>query len=89
MQKRNKNKTKKTVLNILYYVAGVILSLIFLFPLIYMIATSTKTEAQNAFDAGTIFMFIPNFNISQTFNNYRTLFVQHAVWKYINTDRYC
>ena len=83
MQKRNKNKTKKTVLNILYYVAGVILSLIFLFPLIYMIATSTKTEAQNAFDAGTIFMFIPNFNISQTFNNYRTLFVQHAVWKYI------
>ena len=83
MKEKKKKKTKKIVLNTLYYIAGTILSLIFLFPLIYMIATSTKTEAQNAFDAGSIYMFLPNFNISQTFNNYKTLFVQHAVWKYI------
>ena len=80
---KKKMKPKKIVGNIIYYVVGAILSLIFLFPLIYMIATSTKTEAQNAFDAGTIYMFLPNFDLTQTFNNYKTLFVQHAVWKYV------
>ena len=82
-----KRKTAKKVLNIFsnsaYYIVGIILSLIFLFPLIYMLATSTKTEAQNAFDAGTIYMFIPNLNFSQILNNYKTLFVEHSVWKYI------
>lgn len=81
--KRKKFKAKSIIGNTIYYIAGIILSLIFLFPLIYMLATSTKTEAQNAFDAGTIYMFLPNFNLSQTFNNYKTLFVQHAVWKYV------
>ena len=76
-------KKKNIVGNTIYYVAGVILSIIFLFPLIYMIATSTKTEAQYATDAGTLMMFVPNFNISQTFANYKTLFVQHSVWKYV------
>ena len=76
-------KKKHIVGNTIYYVAGVILSLIFLFPLIYMIATSTKTEAQYASDAGTLMMFMPNFNLTQTFSNYKTLFVQHAVWKYV------
>ena len=48
-----------------------------------MIATSTKTEAQYAADAGTLAMFLPNFNLKQTFANYQTLFTQHAVWKYV------
>ena len=65
---KKKMKPKKIIGNIIYYVVGAILSLIFLFPLIYMIATSTKTEAQNAFDAGTIYMFLPNFDLTQTFN---------------------
>ena len=76
-------KKKHIVGNTIYYVFGVILSLIFLFPLIYMIATSTKTEAQYAADAGTMMMFVPNFNLSQTFANYKTLFIQHSVWKYV------
>ena len=78
------HKKKKNVIgNTIYYVAGVILSLIFLFPLIYMIATSTKSEAQYAGDVGSLMMFVPNFNLAQTFNNYKTLFVQHSVWKYV------
>lgn len=80
---KKKVRVGRIVGNTFYYIAGVILSLIFLFPLIYMLATSTKTEAQNAFDAGTIYMFLPNFDLSQTFNNYKTLFVQHSVWKYV------
>ena len=78
------HKKKKNIAgNIVYYTAGVILSLLFLFPLVYMIATSTKTEAQYAADAGTLAMFLPNFNLKQTFANYQTLFTQHAVWKYV------
>ena len=80
---KRQKKAKKITLNTVYYIVGVILSLLFLFPLIYMVATSTKTEAQNAYDAGTIYMFLPNFNLTQTFNNYKVLFVQHSVWKYI------
>lgn len=80
---KKKVRVGRIVGNTFYYIAGIILSLIFLFPLIYMLATSTKTEAQNAFDAGTIYMFLPNFDLSQTFNNYKTLFVQHSVWKYV------
>ena len=76
-------KKKRIIGNTIYYIVGAILSLIFLFPLIYMIATSTKTEAQYAKDVGTLMMFVPNFNLSQTFSNYNTLFVQHSVWKYV------
>lgn len=76
-------KKKHVLLNTIYYVSGIILSIIFLFPLVYMIATSTKTEAQYAASAGTLAMFIPNFNLKQMFCNYSTLFTQHAVWKYV------
>ena len=71
MTQKMKKKVLSIFSNVSYYFVGIILSLIFLFPLIYMIATSTKTEAQNAFDAGTIYMFIPNFNPSQILNNYK------------------
>ena len=79
-----KHKKKKNIVgNTIYYIVGIILSLLFLFPLIYMVATSTKTEAQYAADAGTLAMFLPNFNFKQMFANYQTLFTQHSVWKYV------
>lgn len=77
------HKKKKNIgLNILYYVSGIVLSLIFLFPIIYMIATSTKTEAQYALDAGTLRMFLPNLNFSQIIENYSVVFIEYNVWKY-------
>lgn len=84
VKKVYKKKVKKITifLNIIYFVVGTILSLIFLFPLFYMIATSTKTESQFAHDAGTFAMFIPNLNIRQAFSNYSILFTEFGVWKY-------
>ena len=78
------SKPKKTVYEkIIYYVAGTVLSLIFIFPLLYMIAASTKSEQTIAFDAGTIRMFIPNFaNIGHMFDNYQVLFGQYNVGRY-------
>lgn len=75
-------KKKHIVSNIIYYTSGVILSILFLFPLIYMIAASMKTEAQHALDAGSLRMFLPSFNLKTTFANYSTLFSKFAVWKY-------
>ena len=41
-----KASKKKIILNIIYYVVGAILSFIFLLPIFYMLATSTKTDDQ-------------------------------------------
>lgn len=75
-------KKKHVATGIVYYVVGAILALIFLFPIIYMLAASTKTEAQHALDAGTLRMFLPSFNFKTMFNNYSVLFTEFAVWKY-------
>ena len=77
------HKKKKNITgNIIYYTVGVILAILFLFHLVYMIATSTKTEAQHALDAGTLRMFLPSFDLNRMFNNYSVLFTEFAVWKY-------
>ena len=77
-------KRKKTIYEkIIYYVFGIVLSLIFVFPLLYMIAASTKTEIAIAHDAGTIRMFLPNFaNIGHIFDNYAVLFGNYNVGRY-------
>ncbi len=78
-----KGSKKKIVLNTIYYISGTILSLIFLFPLLYMIATSTKSEEAIAQCAGTLRMFIPNFSsLSSMVKNYKIIFTSYGVWKY-------
>ena len=78
-----KESKKKKVLNTIYYISGTILSLVFLFPLLYMIATSTKSEEAIAQCAGTLRMFIPNFSsFSSMIKNYKIIFTSYGVWKY-------
>lgn len=78
-----KKNPKKTVYAIIYYVIGTLISLMFILPLLYMIAASTKTEDSIAFSNGTLMMFIPDFsNISHFFDNYGVIFSQYDVWKY-------
>ena len=74
---------KKTVLSVVYYVGGTMLAVLFLFPLVYMLATSTKTESLYASDVGTLAMFLPNFqSLSTAFENYKTIFSTYGVWRY-------
>ena len=40
-----KKSSAKTAINVVYYICGAILSLFLLFPLIYMLAYSTKSDA--------------------------------------------
>lgn len=74
---------KKVVASIFYYIIGAVLSLLFISPLLYMIAASTKSEQSIAFSSGTFMMFIPDFsNITHIFDNYKVIFGEYDVWKY-------
>lgn len=79
----NKKPAKKTVKEVIYHVVGIILSLIFLFPIIYMLATSTKSETAYAESLGSLQMFLPDFaNIGTMFENYKSVLVNYDIWKY-------
>lgn len=78
-----KRSKKKIVKSVIYYVVGTVLSLFFLLPLFYMLASSTKSEESIAFASGTIMMFIPDFtNIGHMFDNYKVIFGDYDIWKY-------
>lgn len=87
-----KKSKKSLAARIIYYVFGTVLSLFFLFPLIYMLAVSTKTEAAIADSAGTLNMFLPDFNnLGAMFDNYVRLFTDPTrdIGKYaLNSIRY-
>ena len=80
---KKKAQRKKTALSTLYYVCGTLLSVIFLFPLVYMLATSTKSESSYASDAGTLMMFLPDFsNLASAADNYGKVFTAYGIWRY-------
>ena len=79
----NKTPIKRTVKEIIYHIVGIVLSLIFLFPILYMLATSTKSEVAYAESIGTINMFLPDFaNMGTAFENYQSVLINYDIWKY-------
>ena len=77
-------KSSRTVyIKVIYYIFGIALSLSFLFPILYMIACSTKSEETIAYHAGTLMMFVPDFgNMAHFFDNYQILFGGYNVGRY-------
>ena len=79
----SKKSKKRIVKSVLYYIVGTSLSLMFILPLLYMLASSTKSDEAIAYSSGTIMMFIPDLsNIGHIFDNYKVVFTEHEVWKY-------
>ena len=79
----NKTPVKKTVKEVIYHIVGIVLSLIFLFPILYMLATSTKSESAYAAGVGTLNMFLPDFaNLGTAFENYKSVLLNYDIWKY-------
>lgn len=79
----NKTPVKKTVKEVIYYIVGIILSLIFILPILYMLATSTKSEFAYAESIGTLNMFLPDFaNLGIAFDNYKSVLLNYDIWKY-------
>ena len=79
----NKTPVKKTVKEIIYHVVGIVISVIFLMPILYMLATSTKSEVSYAESIGTIKMFLPDFaSTGIAFENYKSVLLNYDIWKY-------
>ena len=79
----NKTPVKKTIKEIVYHIVGIVLSLIFLLPILYMLATSTKTEFAYAASIGSVNMFLPDFaNLGTAFANYKSVLINYDIWKY-------
>ena len=79
----NKTPIKKTIKEIVYHIVGIVLSLIFLLPILYMLATSTKTEFAYAASIGSVNMFLPDFaNLGTAFANYKSVLINYDIWKY-------
>ena len=78
-----KKSKKKIAWSVVYYVVGISLSLMFILPLLYMFAASTKSEQSIAFSNGTLKMFLPDFtDLGHFFKNYKVIFGDYDVWKY-------
>ncbi len=79
----NKTPVKKNVKEVVYHIVGIILSLVFILPILYMLATSTKSEFAYAESIGTLKMFLPDFaNSGIAFENYKNVLVNYDIWKY-------
>lgn len=85
-----KKSSAKVLLNVIYYVCGAVMSIFFLFPLIYMLAVSTKSDAAISASAGTLGMFLPDFsNLGAAWDNYKTVIVDYEMGKFaLNSIRY-
>lgn len=72
---------KKIVLDVIWYIVGAILSLIFVLPILYMLAVSTKSQLA-ADQATGIGLFLPDFaNLGTFFENYRKVFTDYGIWR--------
>ena len=79
----NKAPVKKTVKEIIYHIVGIVLSLMFILPIMYMLATSTKSESTYAAGVGSLNMFLPDFaNLGIAFENYKNVLMNYDIWKY-------
>lgn len=79
----NKPPVKRTVKEIVYHIVGIILSLAFIMPIMYMLATSTKSESAYAAGVGTLNMFLPDFaHLGVAFENYENVLMNYDIWKY-------
>ncbi len=72
---------KKVALDVVWYIAGIALSLLFIMPIMYMLAVSTKSQI--AADRATgLELFLPDFaNLGTFFDNYAKVFTEYGIWR--------
>lgn len=73
----------KKVRIVLYHILSILLALLFIFPLVWMIVSSLKPEAQIFNDMGTIRSFLPSLNSSEWFGAYEAVFKRFNIFRYI------
>ena len=76
-------RAKKITAHTITYVCCALIAVFFVFPLVWMIVTSTKTELQYANDLGSFRTFLPYVkDLSTFFDNYARVLTQYDIWKY-------
>ena len=76
-------KAKKITSRTITYICATVIAVLFIFPLVWMLATSTKTEMQYANDLGSFATFLPYFSdLSTFFDNYASVLTEYDIWKY-------
>ena len=76
-------RAKKITMRTVTYVGCIVLAIFFIFPLLWMIVTSTKTEMQYANDLGSVATFLPNVSdLSTFFVKYLSVLTEYDIWKY-------
>jgi len=69
---------------VLKYLLMLVLSIVFLFPTVWMLAASTKSDVMIFSEIGTLSSFLPNFSEpDRILANYVDLFTEHNIWKYM------
>ena len=73
-------KQKKILGHVAFYVGNTIIGLIFVSPLIWMVASSLKPEAEIFKNLNSLSTFIPS---NASFDNYLEVFQRIDMWKYV------
>lgn len=76
------NRTTK----ILFHILSILLVILFVFPLVWMIVSSMKMEADIYNDMGTLRAFLPSEHISQWFLSYEQVFERFDVIRYVGNS---
>ena len=76
-------KAKKITSRTITYIGATVIAVLFIFPLVWMLATSAKTEMQYANDLGSFATFLPNFSdLSTFFDNYASVLTEYDIWTF-------
>lgn len=79
MIQMNSNKTTR----VLFHILSILLVILFIFPLIWMIVSSLKPEAEVYDNMGSLQAFLPSNHISEWFGAYESVFSRFSIFRYI------
>ena len=77
-------KQRKKAKQVLFYILCIALSIVFIFPLVYMVVSSFKTDDQIVKDMSSIAAFIPYGELSV--QNYQDVFEKLNFFKYFTNS---
>lgn len=72
---------KRYIGSAVYYVFGILLAAIFVSPVLYMIAASTKNDDVLAHQSGSLLMFLPSFDFASWGENYGAVFGEGGIFR--------
>lgn len=76
----------KRISRIIYYICATILAVMFIFPLVWMVASSMKPEKEVFEQLGTLQSFFPSFDVSNWFQPYIEISQRFNLFRYVGNS---